>query len=234
METINLLINPNMFKVFSTILVLLTILSLTWCSNDNSTKIIASSEKISSEPKLEEKVTTNINNTSSVETLLNTGWVLEMDTYKYVLWSWEEMFSITYPKLWKKNEWISALIQFVEPQQDKKDTFRENISITLVNESEKPITLSEYDTTLKDQIVQWFKDRNIHEDVDTTIDWISAHKIVYSWTYNGRVLKWMQIYFVTDNWKKLYSLIFTSEEKEFLRLEDTINSIFKSFTFSKK
>lgn len=231
-----------MLKVFSTILILVSILSLVWCSKDNSQKLITSSENISTETKLdksvdskkEEKITSNIDNTSSGEILLNTGWVLEMDTYKYALWSWEEIFSITYPKLWKKNEGVASLIQFIQPQQDKKDTYRENISINLVYDSEKPKTLNEFDINLKDSILQSFKDRNIFEDVDTVIDWIPAHKIVYSWTYNGRLLKWMQIYFVTDNWNKIYSLIFVGEEKEFSRLEENINNIFKSFTFLKK
>jgi hypothetical protein len=132
-------------------------------------------------------------------------------------------YSISYSAEWelKTNPQLDVLVS--SPLSGATDDFAENFNVLKQDLSASNEDLQLYDSITKAQTIN-----ALGKDAILSSTNEGDHRsLVFKGPYNGRQLKWKQIYYVKN--KTAYVLTYTAEEKTYDKYSAVAESIFNSF-----
>lgn len=142
----------------------------------------------------------------------------------------EKGFSISVPDVWTKLENINERTVFavVSPQENKADDFKENLNI-VIDAAVGIKGLKQYHQKNVDGLKKDVKDFKVISQGAKTINKVQAQWIIFTGSYDGRVLKQKLYSFYTM--KKCITITCTAAPKAYQSYEKTFDKIVASFKF---
>lgn len=126
-------------------------------------------------------------------------------------------FSISYPENWsysdqKPNPMVQAVFYSPEASQEK-DSFRENVNLTVEDLKGREMDLNEYTNTSLESVKSQIPSAKIITQTDTKVNGFDAKSIVWSADFGTIYLKFKQISTIIN--EKAYIITYTSTVEEF-------------------
>ena len=148
----------------------------------------------------------------------------------------EYAFALKYPESWtvKKGTTSDPAVTFISKRDSAKDTFNENIFVTVSNMARNP-GLSSSDT-----MSIWVKENKSGEYGSTfdiasqksiMVDGLDAEQLIYTFTASSIEIKGMITVVMKDD--KAYLLSYTAETQSFDTFAKEVNTIINSFVFKR-
>lgn len=138
-------------------------------------------------------------------------------------------YRMSYPSVWSKTS-ASALgadLAFVLPVSEG-DIFAENLNLVILP-IESGTSLEKYSEDALAQIREQIADMAIVETSRCTLKGQPAFRAMFTGRMGTLRMKWMQVWTLKDN--RAYVLTYSSEEAQFERELDAVESAIKTFEF---
>ncbi len=141
----------------------------------------------------------------------------------------DDVCKFEYPGAWRlvQEDSTGAHLFLFMPKTDEEDTFRENVNLIVQDLSQYSIGLKEFVSLSEYQVQNMIKESEILRSKTYKKKGEQHHEIEYTGEQNGRLLKFLQYYWVIDN--KAYVLTYTAEPDHYEDYMKHIDMIFSSF-----
>lgn len=138
-------------------------------------------------------------------------------------------YSIQYPEGWEFKSTGEMGIEFIilSTAENKTDSFRENVNLTIEELSLTDASLENYAAVTGEHIKMLIKDVKFLSSETISDDGDEYHKLIYEGKQGKKDLTFEQYFRVKGN--KAYVLTFTSKQNEYEKYKSTAEKIMNSF-----
>ncbi len=148
------------------------------------------------------------------------------ETYK----NKEQGIEIKCPSGWliKEQDEDPFTVFFLTPLESSSDRYRENISLSVEQYKEAPLSLEQYSNRMIHQLETHIENFNLtkRNDANTLLN-SPACSINFTGSQKNLQLKWMQIWAITKD--NLYMITYTAETKKFNKYNTIVKTMIRSF-----
>jgi len=136
--------------------------------------------------------------------------------------------SIDYPSNWEVTEDLTGVIvSFSSLYENLQDEITENLNIVFEDLSLSPVSLDSYMEISLQQLESVVDGYNLISSSQTLLSNNSAYEVVYTGSYGGRTLKWMQVFAIEDD--AAYIITYTAELESYPDFLDAVQRMLDSF-----
>lgn len=138
-----------------------------------------------------------------------------------------ENIRVDYPKDWQRennSNFLNNSVSFISPQESDLDKFQERVTLT-VEESSKPLSLTEYTNQAVAQI-ESLSNFILSPPRATKLDQSIGKYVIYQGNEQNIKVKRHELW--TVNYKKIYTVIYTSEPDKYNKFLPTVEKMIQS------